>query len=692
MNINILEAAGKYLKSILRKKYQSYYGNPLKSASCFQTLISKIKIMKTRLSIIAILILSGLSIGSGSTQKLTGKVTDEGGKPLPGVFVNYDKTNTGILTDIYGYYSISINEKARFLVFSLKGFKTVKEEIGQRSVINVRMKSLNLKEEMIIVEHEIIQEISDDILPSISVSNRKTYSAYRMKGGVAAYNGPGRYNNYFNTEGYSTVHENGYKSVLHNPLSTFSIDVDRASYSNIRRFTNQGQKPPVDAVRIEEMINYFNYDYLEPRNEHPFSVYTELSECPWHEGHYLMHIGLKGKEIDSESLPPSNLVFLLDVSGSMNSPNKLPLLKSAFRLLVSKLRAEDRVSIVVYAGAAGVVLEPTPGTRKEEILQAIERLEAGGSTAGGQGLQLAYKIAAGNFMEDGNNRIILATDGDFNIGPSSNAEMERLIEEKRDEGIYITVLGFGMGNYKDDKMEIIADKGNGNYAYIDNILEARKVLVSEFGATLFTIARDVKFQVEFNPAKIKSYRLIGYENRLLNDEDFNDDRKDAGEMGAGHTVTTLYELVPAGAAAHVPSIDPLKYQSEREITRKRAGEEFLTIKLRYKKPEGGNSILMEIPFKQKVLAFEEASDNLKFSAAVAGFGMILRDSEYKGTANFDSVTEMARNAMGEDEEGYRAEFIRLVKTVRNISLFEEVSGSEEARQTGIPVLAPGKKK
>ncbi|HDZ41591.1 MAG TPA: DUF3520 domain-containing protein [Bacteroidetes bacterium] len=648
--------------------------------------------MKTRLSIIAILILSGLSIGSGSTQKLTGKVTDEGGKPLPGVFVNYDKTNTGILTDIYGYYSISINEKARFLVFSLKGFKTVKEEIGQRSVINVRMKSLNLKEEMIIVEHEIIQEISDDILPSISVSNRKTYSAYRMKGGVAAYNGPGRYNNYFNTEGYSTVHENGYKSVLHNPLSTFSIDVDRASYSNIRRFTNQGQKPPVDAVRIEEMINYFNYDYLEPRNEHPFSVYTELSECPWHEGHYLMHIGLKGKEIDSESLPPSNLVFLLDVSGSMNSPNKLPLLKSAFRLLVSKLRAEDRVSIVVYAGAAGVVLEPTPGTRKEEILQAIERLEAGGSTAGGQGLQLAYKIAAGNFMEDGNNRIILATDGDFNIGPSSNAEMERLIEEKRDEGIYITVLGFGMGNYKDDKMEIIADKGNGNYAYIDNILEARKVLVSEFGATLFTIARDVKFQVEFNPAKIKSYRLIGYENRLLNDEDFNDDRKDAGEMGAGHTVTTLYELVPAGAAAHVPSIDPLKYQSEREITRKRAGEEFLTIKLRYKKPEGGNSILMEIPFKQKVLAFEEASDNLKFSAAVAGFGMILRDSEYKGTANFDSVTEMARNAMGEDEEGYRAEFIRLVKTVRNISLFEEVSGSEEARQTGIPVLAPGKKK
>jgi len=692
MNINILEAAGKYLKSILRKKYQSYYGNPLKSASCFQTLISKIKIMKTRLSIIAILILSGLSIGSGSTQKLTGKVTDEGGKPLPGVFVNYDKTNTGILTDIYGYYSISINEKARFLVFSLKGFKTVKEEIGQRSVINVRMKSLNLKEEMIIVEHEIIQEISDDILPSISVSNRKTYSAYRMKGGVAAYNGPGRYNNYFNTEGYSTVHENGYKSVLHNPLSTFSIDVDRASYSNIRRFTNQGQKPPVDAVRIEEMINYFNYDYLEPRNEHPFSVYTELSECPWHEGHYLMHIGLKGKEIDSESLPPSNLVFLLDVSGSMNSPNKLPLLKSAFRLLVSKLRAEDRVSIVVYAGAAGVVLEPTPGTRKEEILQAIERLEAGGSTAGGQGLQLAYKIAAGNFMEDGNNRIILATDGDFNIGPSSNAEMERLIEEKRDEGIYITVLGFGMGNYKDDKMEIIADKGNGNYAYIDNILEARKVLVSEFGATLFTIARDVKFQVEFNPAKIKSYRLIGYENRLLNDEDFNDDRKDAGEMGAGHTVTTLYELVPAGAAAHVPSIDPLKYQSEREITRKRAGEEFLTIKLRYKKPEGGNSILMEIPFKQKVLAFEEASDNLKFSAAVAGFGMVLRDSEYKGTANFDSVTEMARNAMGEDEEGYRAEFIRLVKTVRNISLFEEVSGSEEARQTGIPVLAPGKKK
>ncbi|MDT8401380.1 MAG: von Willebrand factor type A domain-containing protein [Bacteroidales bacterium] len=620
--------------------------------------------MKTKLSIIVILIISGISFGSVSNQIITGNVTDKSGQALSGVSVGTDHTKKGVITDINGYYKISISGKSRFLVFSLKGFETLKEEIGQRSVINVTMRHANLIEDRIIVEYETTPKKSDHISPTTAVSNRKGYPAYQVTGGLDAIGLPGRYNNNFNTEGYSTIHENGYKSVLNNPLSTFSIDVDRASYSNIRRFINQGQKPPADAVRIEEMINYFSYDYPEPGNEHPFSVYTEIVECPWQEGHYLMHIGLKGKEIARESLPPSNLVFLLDVSGSMNSPNKLPLLKSAFRLLVSELRAEDRVSIVVYAGAAGVVLEPTPGNRKEEILQAIERLEAGGSTAGGQGLELAYMVAASNFMEEGNNRIILATDGDFNIGPSSNAEMERLIEKKRDEGIYITVLGFGMGNYKDDKMEIIADKGNGNYAYIDNIQEARKVLVSEFGGTLFIIAKDVKFQLEFNPAKIKSYRLIGYENRLLNDEDFNDDRKDAGEMGAGHTVTALYELVPAGAGEQGPSIDPLKYQSEREVKGSRASEEFMTIKLRYKKPGGGKSILMEIPYMQNVPAFEKASDNMRFSAAVAAFGMVLRDSEYKGTANFDSVTEMARNARGYDEEGYRSEFIRLVKTAK----------------------------
>ncbi|MDX2414243.1 MAG: DUF3520 domain-containing protein, partial [Bacteroidales bacterium] len=352
------------------------------------------------------------------------------------------------------------------------------------------------------------------------------------------------------------------------------------------------------------------------------------------------------------------------------SPNKLPLLKSAFTMLVNELRPEDRVAIVVYAGAAGLVLESTPGNQKEKILSAIEKISAGGSTAGGAGIKLAYKVALDNFAEEGNNRIILATDGDFNIGSSSNAEMERLIEEKRDKGVFITVLGFGMGNYKDDKMEIIADKGNGNYAYIDNIQEARKVLVGEFGGTLFTIAKDVKFQIEFNPAQIKSYRLIGYENRLLNDEDFNDDKKDAGEMGAGHTVTAIYELVPVGAPTGVPSIDPLKYQHERNSKRLKASAELLTIKLRYKKPDGITSKLMEVAFESGVIDFEEASDNLRFSAAVAGFGMIMRESKYIGDYNIEDILGVATRAKGIDEEGYRSEFLRLAKTARDLNFIK----------------------
>ena len=369
-------------------------------------------------------------------------------------------------------------------------------------------------------------------------------------------------------------------------------------------------------------------------------------------------------EIDKDELPASNLVFLIDVSGSMNAQNKLGLLKSAFTMLVEQLRPEDKVSIVVYAGAAGLVLEPTSGRDKQKILASIERLSAGGSTAGGAGLKLAYKTATDNFVEDGNNRIILATDGDFNVGASSNAEMERMIEKEREKGIYMTVLGFGMGNYKDDKMEIIADKGNGNYAYIDNIQEARKVLVTEFGGTLFTIAKDVKFQLEFNPQRVKSYRLIGYENRLLNDEDFNDDKKDAGEMGAGHTVTALYEIIPAGSKEGGYIIDPLKYQENKDPkgVKPNRNAELLTIKLRYKKPDGFKSILIERPVKGEILDRNELSDNFRFSAAVAEFGLILRDSGFKANANINQVIELARGAKGEDEEGYRSEFIKLVKS------------------------------
>jgi Ca-activated chloride channel family protein len=427
-----------------------------------------------------------------------------------------------------------------------------------------------------------------------------------------------------------------------------------------------GQKPPVDAVRIEEMINYFTYDYPQPDGEHPFTVTTEYSVCPWNSEQQMLQIGLQGQNIEKENLPPSNIVFLVDVSGSMSAHNKLPLLKSAFRLLVNELRPEDRVAIVVYAGAAGVVLESTPGNEKSTILSSLNNLQAGGSTAGGAGIKLAYKIAEQNFIEEGNNRIILATDGDFNIGQSSDAEMERLIESKREKGVFITALGFGMGNYKDSKMETIADKGNGNYSYIDNIQEANKVLVSEFGGTLFAIAKDVKFQIEFNPQRVKGYRLVGYENRLLNDEDFNDDTKDAGEMGAGHTVTALYEIIPAGADKNVADIDPLKYQTQKQASEYKGTGELMTVKLRYKKPDGNKSMLYELPVQGEEKKFEKTSDNFRFAVAVAQYGMILRDSKYLEEGSIEEVLEMARNARGADSEGYRGEFIKIVTTSSSV--------------------------
>ena len=458
----------------------------------------------------------------------------------------------------------------------------------------------------------------------------------------------------FNTEAYSRIVENGFKSALQNPLSTFSIDVDRASYANVRRFLNDGMLPPPDAVRIEEMVNYFQYDYPQPEGEDPFSVSVEVAPCPWNNAHQLALIGLQGLKMETQNLPPNNLVFLLDVSGSMESADKLPLLKSAMRLLVDNLRPEDRVSIVVYAGAAGLVLEPT--SEKAKILEAINRLNAGGSTAGGAGIELAYKIAAKHFMKEGNNRVILATDGDFNVGVSSDGALTRLIEEKRKTGIFLSVLGFGTGNYKDSKMEQLADKGNGNYAYIDDILEAKKVLVTEMGGTLVTIAKDVKIQIEFNPAFIKSYRLIGYENRMLANEDFEDDKKDAGELGAGHTVTALYELIPRALNEGISDEGGLKYQTTHLIP----NSELMTVKLRYKRPDGDTSKLIEKSVKASEIS-PKTSQNLRFASAVTEFALLLRHSEYKGDANYNSVLEHARNAKGTDAEGYRAEFIRLVE-------------------------------
>ncbi|MBC3759056.1 von Willebrand factor type A domain-containing protein [Hyunsoonleella sp. SJ7] len=465
-----------------------------------------------------------------------------------------------------------------------------------------------------------------------------------------------------NNESYAVIEENSFKRTTLSPLSTFSIDVDKASYSNIRRMINNGMAIQPDAVKIEEMINYFDYEYPQPTGVHPFAIHTEVAQTPWHNDTRIVKIGLQGKTYGYEELPPSNLTFLVDVSGSMSSQNKLPLLKSAFKLLVNQLRGEDKVSIVVYAGAAGVVLEPTSGKHKEKILNALNGLESGGSTAGGAGIKLAYKLAEQHFKKNGNNRVILATDGDFNVGASSDKAMEKLIETKRQSGVFLSVLGFGYGNYKDSKLETLADKGNGNHAYIDNMQEAQKVFGKEFGGTLFTIAKDVKIQVEFNPNKVQAYRLIGYENRMLEDEDFVDDTKDAGELGSGHTVTALYEVIPVGAqTTYLRDVDDLKYTNSQIVSD--YSDELFTVKFRYKKPNGAKSIEIVHVQKDKV---SEASEDMKFASAVALFGMQLRQSKYHNNSKLEDVLELSNEGRGEDENGYRAEFRRLVSSYQNL--------------------------
>ncbi len=607
-------------------------------------------VMKKLLLILAV-ILGFTAIASA--REISGTVKDDSGNVLPGVTVSIGKTSRGTITDLQGFYKISILPEDKFLVFSFVGMDTQKIKIESVNQIDVVLKTSS-------VELEEVVAVGYGIQKKSSVTGAVSFVGSNYTRGISYFQSPN-----WNTENYSTIHENGFKDAQANPLSTFSIDVDNAAYSNVRRYINNGQLPPVDAVRIEELINYFKYSYPEPTGEHPFGVTTELGECPWNESHYLMRVGLKGKDIDKSELPASNLVFLIDVSGSMSSPDKLPLLKRAFSMLINELRSVDRVSIVVYAGAAGKVLDSTPGNEKRNILDALEKLNAGGSTAGGEGLKLAYKIARENFVENGNNRIILATDGDFNVGVSSTSEMERLVEKERESGIFMSVIGFGTGNIKDDKMETIADKGNGNYSYIDNIQEARKVFISEFGGTLFTIAKDVKLQLEFNPQLVKSYRLLGYENRLLNSEDFKDDKKDAGEMGAGQSVTALYEIIPVDSKNETSSVDPLKYQNSVPSSGK-YNNELLTIKLRYKDPKGNKSKLMEQPVKNRLE--KNTSDDFRFSAAVASFGMLLRNSEFKGNTNKESILSLAKGAKGTDDEGYRSEFIGLVKTAADLQL------------------------
>ena len=466
-------------------------------------------------------------------------------------------------------------------------------------------------------------------------------------------------------EGYDHIQENAFIAVADDPRSTFSIDVDTASYSNVRRFLDGGSMPPPEAVRVEEMINYFGYDYESPIGSDPFSINTEVSGTPWNQDTLLVSVGLQGQRIDMSEVGPRNLVFLLDVSGSMNDPDKLPLLKQGLSMLVNNLRDDDRVSIVVYAGASGVVLEPTMGNDKPRIMEALARLEAGGSTNGGEGIKLAYEMASKNFEKGGINRVILATDGDFNVGVTNRTELVELIESKRKSGVFLSVLGFGTGNMQDSTMEMLADKGNGNYAYIDNKAEARKVLVEEAGGTLVTIAKDVKLQVEFNPAEVESYRLIGYENRKLAHADFNDDTKDAGEIGAGHSVTALYEVKPKSSKSERVT-DELKYQDDAELTEASKSGELLTVKIRYKKPDGDTSKLISLPVSGDDRGLRNTSKDFRFAAAVAEFGMILRHSKYKGDADYDAVLKLARESLGADPHGHRKGFLDLVEKAKRI--------------------------
>ena len=478
-------------------------------------------------------------------------------------------------------------------------------------------------------------------------------------------------------ESYQHIAENEFLTAEMSPLSTFSIDVDTASYGNLRRFLAKGTLPPPDAIRIEEMINYFTYNYPAPKGDSPFTVHSEVAACPWQPQHRLVRIGIKGKEIARQERPASNLVFLLDVSGSMQDENKLPLVQRSMKLLVQKLEPKDHVAIVTYRETANLALPSIACSdeNKARIIQTIESLSAGGSTQGSAGLELAYQEASAHLIKNGTNRVILTTDGDFNVGVTDQENLMRLIMDKAQSKVFLTVLGVGEGNLKDSTLETLADKGNGHYAYLDNLSEARKVLVEQMGATLITIAKDVKIQVEFNPAEVGSYRLIGYENRILADRDFNDDKKDAGEIGAGHTVTALYEVIPLGLQAAKPAVDPLKYQKPRKAARPpKANDpaypewkgELMTVKIRYKSPTGTMSQLLTFPVKDDPKALMHASEDFRFASAVAEFGMLLRDSEHKGVATYDKVVELAKTAKGSDEYGYRAEFITLVRNAAEL--------------------------
>jgi len=602
--------------------------------------------------------------------RLEGRVTDVSGGPLPGAQITareVDGTKHATVTDAQGAFSLSLPVGSYAVRVTLASFETeerrdVRVQAGKTTRLDVTLRVAEIDEAVTVVAEVAPAPLRKDRLQAMETRSLGYVAgvAGGVPGSVMRPASPD-----FNTEDYARIDEIGFRDPGKQPLSTFSVDVDTASYANVRRFLGDGQLPPKDAVRIEELINYFGYDYPAPRGAQPFSVTSEVAACPWSPSHRLVLVGLRGRPLPEDDLPAKNLVFLLDVSGSMNMPSKLPLLKRSMSLLVRHLTARDRVAIVVYAGASGLVLPSTPGDRADEILAALGRLEAGGSTHGSSGIQLAYSVAQENYVEAGVNRVILATDGDFNVGITDMGALTRLIEEKRASGVSLSVLGFGTGNLKDSTMEALADRGNGNYAYIDSLHEARKVLVSQAGGTLVTIAKDVKIQVEFNPARVAAYRLVGYENRMLADEDFDDDTKDAGEIGADHRVTALYEVVPVGVAVDVPGIGDLKYQERPALTPQAGSDELLTVKLRYKAPRGDRSRLISMALRDEASS-DALSTNLGFAASVAEFALLLRDSEFKGSASYSQVLELARAHRGEDLHNYRGEFIKLVEMAREL--------------------------
>ena len=625
--------------------------------------------MKTLLTLL-MLCTGTLLLNAQST--ITGKITNEKGVALPGASITVKGTKTSTLSDANGLYSIQVPNEKAILVFTLVAYEAQEIKVKGKTVIDVKLKeSAQSLQEVVVVGYGTVKKM-------VTTGSVSTLSG--VASGVSV-NSPRNYSGSYidkelDREGYDNIKENEFQNVTDHPLSTFSIDVDAASYSNMRRLINEGHLPTPGAVRIEEMINYFSYNYPQPSSDKPFSITTESAPCPWNENHQLVMIGLQGKKIDVDKLPPSNLVFLIDVSGSMMQENKLPLVKSSLNLLADQLREQDKIAIVVYAGSAGLVLPST--NDKTKIKEAINALEAGGSTAGGAGIKLAYQTAQENFLKDGNNRVILCTDGDFNVGASSDDALENLIEQKRASGVYLTVLGYGTGNYQDSKMQKLADKGNGNHAYIDNISEAKKVLISEFGGTLFTIAKDVKLQVEFNSASVRGYRLIGYENRMLAKEDFNNDKKDAGDMGSNHTVTALYEVIPANAPDdddEQGTVDPLRYQSKKQRKRSAShANELMFVKVRYKRPDEDSSSLIEVSVKNNS---QVASNNMRFASAVAAFGMVLRNSAFKGGSNYKMIKSLATSGIENSDDAYKKEFLELVKKAEQLKSTAKVEEEEE---------------